>query len=477
MTQPILDRRSTLALATGAMAAAASPLCAQPAVARYQVRFDPGATLRFFIQAELPAVGERLSMGDSYPAELPEMARQGWPALVSGFSAHDSAGPLPVALERNRWRLSRPAQGVVRLAYQVDLGLFARAGWSSPLESAVVDDGVLAVSGRALFITGSDGPAEVQYVLPPGWRSVMPWNLTAGERYRVDSRTRLQDNMLAFSKRPPLIVGSAGFRLQVVPMGHWRPLEAPIRDALQRIVRRETAWVGWRGEDRFNVILTPVADSGGEAYHQSLAMCFAAPTVANRPDWANFLAHEIFHYWNGSRLRGADYPSSQWFQEGFTEYTANLTLLAGRIAPPAWFLGKLTGHVANAARLETTLENIGTRKGPPLYSSGALVAFAFDTAIRRASGGKRNLGDFFRNLWRATDGAAKPYAWADIRLALEATAAGDWQSFYERHIKGPEKLPLARVFADAGLKLESGGVSIDPADMAARAVWRSLERG
>lgn len=475
-----IPRRAVLTLATGALAAtpafaAQLPLSAAPA--RYRVTLTSVSPPRFVVEADLPGAGERLEMGESWPAELPEMARQGWPALVSSLAARDAAGPLPLSLQRNHWRLERPAVGRVRLSYGVDWGLFERAGWSSPLESAVSDGGTLSVHARGLFVTGDEAPSEVVFAAPAGWRPMAPWQGMGGGRFRVGGLAQLKDNMLAFSTRPPLVARAGGFTLQVAAMGHWRPLAGPIRDALQRIVRREVALMGWRGRDAFNVVLTPVNDSGGESYRQSIAVCFKDPSVANRPDWGNYLAHEIFHFWNGSRLSGADYPSSQWFQEGFTEYTANQTLLAEGIASPDWFLGKLSTHVANAARLETTLENIGTRKGPPLYSSGALVAFAFDVAIRRASGGRRDLGTFFRNLWRATGGAGRPYAWPDIRLALEATAAGDWEGFYQRHIRGDEDLPLARMFADGGLKLEGGKVSADPAeDAAARTVWSSLRR-
>lgn len=475
-----LHRRAVLTLATGALAATPAlavqvPVAAAPS--RYRITLLSVSPPRFTVEADLPGAGERLEMGESWPAELPEMARQGWPALVSDLTASDAAGPLPLSLQRNHWRLDRPAVGRVRLTYAIDYGLFERAGWSSPLESAVSDGETLAVHGRGLFVTGAEAAAEVAFVLPAGWRPMAPWRPLGGGRFGVRDLAQLKDNMLAISTAAPLTVSAGGFTLRVAAMGPWRPLAGAVSEALRRIVRREVALMGWRGREAFNVVLTPLNESGGEAYRQSLAMGFDGPSVENRPGWANFLAHEIFHFWNASRLKGADYASTQWFQEGFTEYVANLTLLAEGIASPEWFLDKLSTHVANAARLETTLENIGTRKGPPLYSSGALVAFAFDVTIRRASGGRRDLGAFFRNLWRATGEASRPYAWPDIRLALEATAAGDWEGFHQRHIRGDDDLPLAGMFAEAGLRFEGGKVSVDPAAAAkARAIWASLQR-
>lgn len=472
-------RRRLLQMVGGATTFAATPaLAARPAgEARYRVTLLSRSPLRFAVQADLPGSGERLTMGESYPAELPEMARQGWPALVIDLAAFDTAGPLPLTPGRNHWKLNRPAAGRVTLDYTVDFGVFERASWSSPRESVVTEEATIAVSGRGIFIAGGEAPAEVTFVLPRPWRAMVPWERRGlgGETYRVDSLTRLQDNMLGFSREAPMRVSSGGFTLQVAAMGSWRPLAGPIRDALQRIVRREVELMGWRGHDVFNVLLVPTTETGGEAYRQSLVVTFDGPTIDNRPQWANFLAHEIFHYWNASRLRGADYPSSQWFQEGFTEYAANLTLLSTGVATPDWFLGKLATHIANAARLETTMEKIGTRKGAPLYSSGALVAFSWDVAIRSASGGKRDFGHFFRNLWRMTDNAKRPYAWPDIRLALEATAAGDWEGFHARHIAGREPLPLDETLAKAGLKRVDAEVQInDAASPDAEAVWRSL---
>src|SRR5258705_7444939 len=143
------------------------------------------------------------------------------------------------------------------------------------------------------------------------------------------------------------------------------------------------------------------------------------PTRANRPVWGGTLAHEIFHYWNGWRLAGSDYTASQWFQEGFTEYASNVSMVSSSVIEPADFLRKLSDHVGNYQKLTTTLEAIGSHKGPPLYSAGALVAFSWDVLIRHATGGKRNIGDFFATLWRQTQQGHRPYEWKDIREALQ----------------------------------------------------------
>lgn len=471
-----IQRRSLL---LGAAVVAASPALATAAPpARYRITLLSASPPRFAVHAELPTAGRDLSMFDSYPAELPQMAARGWPALISELVVRDASGAaLATAQIDNGWRLPGAPTGPVTLDYVVDLGVFAAAGWSSPLESVIAGDGVMSVIGRALFIgPGHAGPVEVDFVLPAPWRAVAPWAARGGTRFAVRDQAELIDNMLVFSTTPPIVAQAAGFTLQITAMGHWRPLGGALKRALTRIIAAETALMGWTRREVYNVVLLPVADTGGEAYRQSFAYCFTDPTVANAPAWANTLAHEIFHYWNYARLKGADYASTQWFQEGFTEYVANLVLMTGKVASPSVFLGKLSKHIENAAKLTTTLENIGTRKGPPLYSAGALVAFSWDVAIRRATAGRRDIGAFFRNLLRVTGDGARRYAWSDIRGALEATAPGAWEEFHQRHIKGDERLPIEASLAMAGLKLEAGVVSIDPnADPAGKAAWRDLQ--
>jgi len=476
------------AVVTGATAAMASGEAPAPTVARYHVTLVSVAPPKFSVRADLPIGGAALAMAGSYPAELPEMAAKGWPALISNLKAVDPAGK-PIELTSAAaagWKLPRSYEGRVTLSYDVDFSLFAAKNWSSPLESAFADAKHVVVSGRGLFvITGRIGSAEVDFDVRRPWRPVMPWNRrsSSGQRYLARSAEDLTDNMLVFSTVDPDVVKAAGFTLQITAMGEWEPLRASIRRILGTVIAREVSLMQYTDRETYNVVLLPIVDQGGEAYRQSFAYCFEHPSEDNRAKWANTLAHEIFHYWNYARLRGVDYASTQWFQEGFTEYVANVILVSGKIVEPEVFLAKLGEHVRNYRKLATTLEAIGTHKGPPLYSAGALVAFAWDVMIREASGGRRNLGDFFRNLWRKTMGGSRAYAWADIGGALAATADADWEGYYQAHIKGHDPLPLDKVFAEAGLRLSKDAagaevVAFDPAaSPRAKALWLALTGG
>ena len=454
------------------------------AKASYRVRLISLKPLRFNISADIPIDGKTLDMDNTYPAELPQMAANGWPSLISNLTATDGNGKkveLTPAGSKG-WQLAAAMRSRLHLSYDVDYSLFASSNWSSPLESAFVDDEDAIAAGRSMFITTAGmGDINVEIASPKGWNPVMPWPAATGisRTYHVKSREDLIDNMLVFSKNKPDVVVAAGFKMQIVSMGHWRPLRQLVRYSLKTIIAREVDLMGFKESETYNVVLLPILDHGGEAYRQSFVYCFDDPDPTNQGIWANTLAHEIFHYWNYARLKGAKYESSQWFQEGFTEYVANLVTLEGKIIDPDAFIRKLSQHVNNYRKLTTTLEKYGTHKGPPLYSAGALVAFMWDLEIRKASNGKRDIGDLFRNLLVQTENGAREYTWSDINAALQATANGDWEGFYQAHIRGHEPLPLNEILPLAGLRLSkladgTEQVSQDPdASPEARALWNA----
>ena len=459
-----------------------------PGKSVYKIKLMSLSPLKVSVSADMPINGRMLDMDNTYPADLPEMAAKGWPALISHLSVRDAAGKkIEVASAGTRgWQLSDSLQTRLLLSYEVDYSLFAASGWSSSLESAFVDDSHAIIVGRSVFITTNQiDTIGVEIETPDGWNPVIPWlpDRASERSFTVVSRRDLTDNMLVFSKSKPDVVTAAGFRLQITSMGHWQPLRPLVRRVLDTIISREVRLMQYRGSEIYNVVLLPIADEGGNAFRQSFVYCYDGPDQNNRGLWANTLAHEIFHYWNYARLKGADYAGSQWFQEGFTEYVANLVTVKGQIIDSTAFIGTLSKHVANYHKLTTTLENPGTHKGPPLYSAGALVAFMWDVIIRKASGGERDIGDLFRNLMVQTDSGARKYSWADIRAALQATADGDWEGFYQAYIRGHEPLPLDKILPLAGLRLHKMAdgteeVGYDPAASAeARALWQALIGG
>jgi predicted metalloprotease with PDZ domain len=78
----------------------------------------------------------------------------------------------------------------------------------------------------------------------------------------------------------------------------------------------------------------------------------------------------------------------------------------------------------------------------------------WDIQLRDATGGTSGIGDVFRILLHDTDNGARPYAWPDIRTALQSLEPDyDWDGFYNRYIHAQEPLPLDDAFARVGLTI------------------------
>ncbi len=480
------------------MAAVAAPLgltaaprirADAPPEASYVVRLVRTAPPAFVVNAIWPS-GSRLEMDTTRPGDLPELLDRGWPVLVTRLEVTDAAGrALEVVPEGEAgWRLSHPTVGAVFAEYEVDTRLLAENGWPAPREAAFVANDVVSVVGRALFLTTDRTQASrVRFDLPAGWRAYAPWDAKVdapGATFQVTSAERLRENLIVFTQSTPTIVQADGFRLIVVALGSWRPLESELRRVARAHARRFVRLMGFKGRETYVAILLPLRERGAESYRQSMALTFdEEPTRANEASWANLIGHEIFHYWNGWRLRGADYPQSQWFQEGFTEYVANVSTVAAGLMTPTEFRDKLATHVVNYRRLATSLESPGNKKGPPLYSAGALVALNWDVAIRQSTGGARGLGDFLRSVWRRSAEGNATYGRQELLWALEGVSDRDWASFYDTHIRGTAPMPLEMTFADIGLRLTepNPGQALLVADPMASAEaqrrWQLLVRG
>ncbi len=440
--------------------------------------------LHWRVRARLPIAGAALRMDESRPFGVAELDSLGWPGLVRSLRVTLPGGET-LGVSRagaSGWRLARPETTTVQLDYEVDLSPLAREHWTAMREAAYRDSSHLSVVGRALFVTTeASRDCEVEFRLPRGWNAHTPGRVTNDPaRFRVASPSDLVENLVVIASEPASVVTVDGFRVQYVAMGWWRAAEPQMRRLLGHVLRHHTAVMGSHARHDYLVLLLPQVERGGEAYRGSFALTVETPPDSgSSTTWGNMVAHELFHQWNGWQLQGADYASTLWFQEGFTEYEANRAMLRTDLGGEEGFRTRLARHIGNSRRLATTLENIGSHKGQPLYSAGALVAIIWDVRIRAATADRRSLSDFLRAMLRVTDQGHRTYGWPDVHAALEATAPGDWEAFHARFIAGSEPLPIAETLSQLGLRLVESGNSMrlvpdSSASAEATRRWRRL---
>lgn len=138
---------------------------------------------------------------------------------------------------------------------------------------------------------------------------------------------------------------------------------------------------------------------------------WAAPDASSRGDLSRFIAHESFHFWNGSLTSNSEGTPS-WLHEGGAEYAALLSALRSGDLDNAALLTQLsnalTGCEGNLRRQgDVAMNDMEFLPAGVRYPCGVLIQWAADISIRAASHGDRDVldawGDVMRTALTRTD--------------------------------------------------------------------------
>ena len=252
------------------------------------------------------------------------------------------------------------------------------------------------------------------------------------------------------------------------------PLRVPDPGGRRRLRRPRTPRV-----DRAHLRPRRPADHGGvqerptssEGYLKFLGLC----------------SHEYFHTWNVKRIKPAafapydlqseTYTPLLWLFEGFTSYYDDLMLVRSGIIDEAAYLKLLGKTIAGVLRgsgrtkqsvADSSFDAWGKyyrqdENAPnaivSYYGKGSLIALAFDLTIRAKTGGKKSLDDVMLALWQRFgrdfyDGGGRGVTEADVEALFDEVSGMKLKPMFERYVRGTVELPLARLYAPFGVKLE-----------------------
>ncbi|MGH7539823.1 MAG: hypothetical protein ACRELC_02370, partial [Gemmatimonadota bacterium] len=151
---------------------------------------------------------------------------------------------------------------------------------------------------------------------------------------------------------------------------------------------------------------------------------------SDRDQLVGLLAHEMMHVWLPRKLRLVPGPDEKvpavefswfhdirydWFHEGFTEYLSRRLLIEVGLVSEEWFVERLNADLERLAiHPYRALSVFGLEDAARSqrysnwhqrlsYLRGAILAFNWDAAIRRSSGGRRGLIDAVRRLLAAAE--------------------------------------------------------------------------
>ncbi|HEX8611732.1 MAG TPA: PDZ domain-containing protein [Telluria sp.] len=226
----------------------------------------------------------------------------------------------------------------------------------------------------------------------------------------------------------------------------------------------------------------------------------AAPKVADIGEgYLKFLglcSHEYFHTWNVKRIKPAafapydlqneTYTPLLWLFEGFTSYYDDLMLVRSGIIGEAAYLkllGKAVGGVLRGSGrtkqsvADSSFDAWGKyyrqdENAPnaivSYYGKGSLIALAFDLTIRAKTEGKKSLDDVMLALWQRYGRDFYPsegrgVTEAEVEALFDDISGLKLKPLFDKYVRGTADLPLAKLYAPFGVKVEDVRKNAKPA--------------
>lgn len=259
-----------------------------------------------------------------------------------------------------------------------------------------------------------------------------------------------------------------------------------LKKDMAKVVETATAIFGEHPCDHYTFIVHNIPNGGGGLEHKFSTTLQANPFgYADENTYTGFLglvAHEYFHLWNVKRVRpvalgpfdydNENYTRGLWVAEGITSYYDDYILLRAGLIKEEKYLDIVAGSagaVENSpgAKVQTLDESSydawikyyrpnenSNNATVSYYTKGGVVGMLLDLTIRQKSGGKKNLDDVMRTLYRDFyKKANRGFTDAEFEKVCSTVAGADLSGFFNSTIRSTEKLPVQEVLGSVGIEV------------------------
>jgi predicted metalloprotease with PDZ domain len=274
---------------------------------KYLVRFSSPSLSTVRVECQIPVKGSvKMSLVRT------ENLENGWATFVKNLkmNAPDGKEVKFEKTNKNEWRLENNYAGVLHISYDVDFS-FARKPWVTGNHTAAYYNGkALFMVGRALFVYSDElNQARVEFNIPKGMKVSTPWRRERENTFITGGKFlvlhNLADNTLVVGEFVEKVVETGGFRLQICLLDSITESSELVSSYMQQILAEFIKIFGRQEKSIYQITIFEAKGDGGESYLNSFAAVMSKPPAAEGAVvWANTLAHEFFHYWNGLRISG-----------------------------------------------------------------------------------------------------------------------------------------------------------------------------
>ena len=232
------------------------------------------------------------------------------------------------------------------------------------------------------------------------------------------------------------------------------------------------------------VFFNLITESGGGLEHKNSSVLMTSRWKARSEegwrDWLSLVAHELFHAWNGKRLRPFAlgpfdyehevYTPSLWFVEGVTSYYDDLLVHRAGLSTRRQYLDRLGKTIERCRRRRGASSS---RSSPPRSTPGSSstgrtrtrsTARSATTARAPWSAGcstpasaapataSAALDDLLRAAWQRWSGA-RGYTAGDLRALVGEIAGADTAAWLDAALTGTDELDYTAALDWYGLRL------------------------
>jgi len=338
---------------------------------------------------------------------------------------------------------------MVKLDYEVLLKYGNFSLPYGPDETPYVTENNVFWTGRALFVCSNMKDITINFNLPNKWHVSTPWQPAASSdlNFLTLNKETLTNAFIFIGPHIQKQIQIGNTKILLAVDNNIQSSTDVLSKNIKELMNAYSKLFRGTLNTSTLIIVSPYDKKGsfdGGVFGSSISMLFGdAPNEKNTYQWIHFLAHELFHLWNGQSI--VHNGQESWFSEGFTDYYALITCARLGLINEKEFIYKL----------ERACEQYYSKSGYPIrnsreyalqYAGGSLVALCLDIQIRKCTNNTRCLDDVMNKLYSDFGGRKKQYSLADVIRITNDIAGVPLNKFFDRYVQGTEELPLEACF-------------------------------
>ena len=404
---------------------------------------------------------------------------------VRSLSAHSSDGRALETRKKDKssWRVLTSGSADLRISYQVFCEELS-------IRSTHLDASHAFILGTSAFMYMEgykDQALEISFSIPGNWHISTSLEKTTDNVYRAINYDVLVDSPVEIGTHLSGTFIVDGKEHEVALYGQYSGDFQKLLNDMQKIVEATLRIFEHAPYKRYVFILQAYQGNqmGGLEHSASCAVSLDSSMIFDDDYYKRLMsviAHEYFHTWNVKRIRPVElgpfnyreenYTTLLWFSEGVTDYFADLIILRAKLIDQVKYMEFLGESIKMIefmpGSLETSLAESSfdswIRFYKPssddinsyisYYLKGKIIGLMMSRRIASLTLGAKSLDQLLHMLYEKFRKDGKGFTEKDLLAALKDISGQDFTDFFNKFIRGTDKIDFDSELDEMGLKIE-----------------------